>query len=87
MMLTTEQRVALEWAMDVMGDCDAQDAIGDMLSQSVPAWQVTQERIDFLAEIANLMDESGFVAKGAFLRGMLAEVPTVEKYISSEAHK
>ena len=74
MMLTTEQRVALEWAMDVMGDCDAQDAIGDMLSQSVPAWQVTEER---QAALKGLIEHCRLTGNPdtSMLQVMLAEVP------------
>ena len=35
--LTAEQRVALRWAIDLMGDCGAAKEIEAMLSQSAPA--------------------------------------------------
>lgn len=88
MMLTKEQREALELARDhlhqtncpeceiLMIRCDpspAIDIISHMFSGSVRAWKVTEERIRFLDEIADLLEEAGFVAKGAMLRAMLEE--------------
>jgi hypothetical protein len=97
MVLAPAQRAALEWAMELMGECGAAKVIAAMLSQSRPAWQVTEERIAALDEAADRLgsaidDEDGEIwasepQMARELRAMLDEVRAVEKYISSEAHK
>ena len=86
MILTTEQRAALEWAMKLMGDCGAAKEIAAILSQSQPAWEITEERQETLTSMFDLIEctregrmsratEEQLVTVRGVLRAMLDEVP------------
>ena len=78
MMMTAEQRAALEYAISSLEQCDSEpedpvvvEILQSMLSQSRPAWEITEER---KAAIRRAHDEYKILPKDfAVLREMLEE--------------